>query len=253
MKKDSIFSRWWFWLILILVVVVTITIPFIINESYMANKGYVTLWEAKDVLSFYGDYLAFIGTVALGGLALWQNFRLYATTAKQEKKKIAVENYALFSFEEMKYVYLDENLNEGISNQHIPVKGFNGDCMIWQTFSSQPAHELKLEFKIRNIGKSLATNIYISDTDAKKMENTNVLHTEDDNNENDKKYILPNDEGVLIILVAMATLNSERKITYPLRYQNPFGSIFTQKIEVKKLHDNMVLIETQMIIEIQKD
>ena len=48
-------------------------IPFLINESYKFGKWYITLWEAKDVLSFYGAVLSFCGTVILGALALWQN------------------------------------------------------------------------------------------------------------------------------------------------------------------------------------
>lgn len=53
--------------------VTAVSIPFLINELYKTNSGYKTLWEAKDVLSFYGSFLAFLGTVALGVLALWQN------------------------------------------------------------------------------------------------------------------------------------------------------------------------------------
>lgn len=55
----------------------TLSISFLINEIYKLGirieNGYYTLWEAKDVLSFYGSYLAFLGTIALGSLALWQN------------------------------------------------------------------------------------------------------------------------------------------------------------------------------------
>lgn len=55
----------------------TLSIPFLINESYklgsITAKGYYTLWEAKDELSFYGSLLAFLGMVSLGGLALLQN------------------------------------------------------------------------------------------------------------------------------------------------------------------------------------
>lgn len=39
-------------------------VPVIINESYKAENGYVTLWGASDVLSFYGMILAAFGTGA---------------------------------------------------------------------------------------------------------------------------------------------------------------------------------------------
>jgi hypothetical protein len=53
-----------------------IGIPLIINEMYLNNKGYITVWDVKDVLVFYGTILSFIGTVFLGGLVLYQNERL---------------------------------------------------------------------------------------------------------------------------------------------------------------------------------
>ena len=64
------YQKWWVWLIALAII---LAVPFAINESYKAGKGYQTLWEAKDVLSFYGSFLAFLGTIALGALALWQN------------------------------------------------------------------------------------------------------------------------------------------------------------------------------------
>ena len=39
-------------------------VPVMINESYKAENGYVTLWGASDVLSFYGMILAAVGTGA---------------------------------------------------------------------------------------------------------------------------------------------------------------------------------------------
>lgn len=43
-----------------------IGVPIIINELYIKNEGYITKWDAEDVLSYYGDVLSFIGTVLLG-------------------------------------------------------------------------------------------------------------------------------------------------------------------------------------------
>lgn len=65
-------KKWWFYITLLLILGLLIAIPFIINESYK-HGGYVTIWRASDVLLFYGSCLAFIGTVSLGALALWQN------------------------------------------------------------------------------------------------------------------------------------------------------------------------------------
>lgn len=68
------YLKWWVWVIVLIFIIL---IPFVINEFYkvgqITGKGYVTLWGAKDVLIFYGSFLTFIGTTALGMLALWQN------------------------------------------------------------------------------------------------------------------------------------------------------------------------------------
>ncbi|HAN21641.1 MAG TPA: hypothetical protein DCP51_08230 [Clostridiales bacterium] len=66
-----------FKILIIGIILNTIFTPFLINELYKLGsetaKAYYTLWEAKDVLSFYGSFLSFLGTVVLGALAIWQN------------------------------------------------------------------------------------------------------------------------------------------------------------------------------------
>ena len=53
----------WFLFVLALLAVV-IGIPVIINESYKANSGYMTLWGAADALSYYGTILGALVAVA---------------------------------------------------------------------------------------------------------------------------------------------------------------------------------------------
>lgn len=50
------------WLWIIAAVLFVAGGPFIINELYKTGKGYVTLWEPKDVLSYYGMILTALGT-----------------------------------------------------------------------------------------------------------------------------------------------------------------------------------------------
>ena len=53
----------WFLFVLALLAVV-IGIPVIINESYKANSGYMTIWGAADALSYYGMILGALVAVA---------------------------------------------------------------------------------------------------------------------------------------------------------------------------------------------
>ncbi|HHX60816.1 MAG TPA: hypothetical protein GX707_08895 [Epulopiscium sp.] len=53
-----------------------VAIPVIINQSYKSNSGYITLWDAADVLSYYGSFSGAVGTIILGIIAWQQNKRL---------------------------------------------------------------------------------------------------------------------------------------------------------------------------------
>lgn len=62
--------------LIILLLIIVFVIPIAINESYMRNSGYMTVWSGADVLSFYGSIIGTIGTLALGCIAWMQNSRL---------------------------------------------------------------------------------------------------------------------------------------------------------------------------------
>ena len=73
-EKKPWYKKWWVWTIGIIVFAFLIFgIPLIINNCYIKNKGYITVWGGTDILQFYGSILSFLGTVLLGILALWQN------------------------------------------------------------------------------------------------------------------------------------------------------------------------------------
>ncbi len=48
---------------IIISIILIIVVPIIINESYKINKGYITLWDASDVLSYYAVILSGIITI----------------------------------------------------------------------------------------------------------------------------------------------------------------------------------------------
>lgn len=66
-------------LIIVVITCLTIGIPLLINwmfEIPALCDFFAVNWEAVDALSYYGDVLSFLGTVALSGLALWQNHEI---------------------------------------------------------------------------------------------------------------------------------------------------------------------------------
>ena len=67
--------------------VAVIIVPIIINELYRMNRGYITVWDGADVLTFYGAILGAMGTIILGVVASEQNKRLL----KLEETKYTLE------------------------------------------------------------------------------------------------------------------------------------------------------------------
>ena len=43
---------------------ILVGIPILINECYKAGGGYITMWEASDVLSYYGTVVGAVIAVA---------------------------------------------------------------------------------------------------------------------------------------------------------------------------------------------
>lgn len=56
---------WIKWVIigLLAVIIFVVVVPIIINECYKANSGYMTIWGAADVLSYYGTILGTLVTI----------------------------------------------------------------------------------------------------------------------------------------------------------------------------------------------
>lgn len=61
MKKSQIK---WVIIGLVAVIIFVIGVPIIINECYKINSGYMTMWSAADVLSYYGTILGVLVAAA---------------------------------------------------------------------------------------------------------------------------------------------------------------------------------------------
>ncbi len=85
-----------------LVVFTLIGVPFLINILFKINTGINVLqaeWSAGDALGYYGAVLSFIGTVALGVLALYQNHVIKEEADKREtllEERERIENMPKF-------------------------------------------------------------------------------------------------------------------------------------------------------------
>lgn len=84
-------------LLIILFLLVAMTgVPLIIHvlfKIYPNNSFWIAEWSAGEFLSYYGAILSFVGTVALGALALYQNDLF----KKQNDKIMQLQNVPYFS------------------------------------------------------------------------------------------------------------------------------------------------------------
>lgn len=83
----------------IILFLVSLVIPFIINGLYKCGQKcehpYITMWNAADVLAFYGSYLSFFGTIVLGAVAVFQ-------TDKANKQTDTANNISTDALEQAK-------------------------------------------------------------------------------------------------------------------------------------------------------
>lgn len=63
-----------------------VAVPIIINELYKTGKGYVTVWNGADVLSYYGSLLGAIATIV--ALICTINFTI---KSQREERKLAIK------------------------------------------------------------------------------------------------------------------------------------------------------------------
>lgn len=82
-------DKWKWCLAGILGLFLVVGIPIIINECYKVGRGYITLWQANDVLAYYGSIVG--GLVAVSSLIITISFTrkqiLYERYLENEKEK----------------------------------------------------------------------------------------------------------------------------------------------------------------------
>lgn len=80
--------------IILVIIFLVFIVPIIINECYKLNKGYITVWNAEDVLNYYGTLLGAIVSVLLLAITIVYNRKQIIcdkTLQKQQEKWSNIE------------------------------------------------------------------------------------------------------------------------------------------------------------------
>lgn len=102
-KRRNILKLIAYAILSLLLISIIVSIPFIINESYKTGVGYITLWNASDMLNFYGTILSFAGTVILGLVAWFLNVK-----ANQLNKRLTNLEERRFTLETQPYAVITD-------------------------------------------------------------------------------------------------------------------------------------------------
>lgn len=189
-----------------------------INELYKLNRGYITLWEVEDTLSFLGSVLSCFGTILVSAIAIWQTHKYTKETESKEDRRFAYEHSVLFDFELDRAVLMDSKKELKIMRD---IKsGFNGYKVV---FNAQDAEYIQLEFKIKNISNFIATNICVVNEVGTEIKTHTVIHSE--NGDNNKKYIKDGETGWLNMSIPQKGL-AKNSLRYFLSFSNQFGNEF---------------------------
>lgn len=146
LEIKTLLKRKWFifCVAFILSLFLVFAIPIIINELYKLNDGYLTLWDASDVLAFYAVILS--GIITIGALIVTIYFSK-KDTEKQIKFSKAQMNTPFFTIEK---VYQD-NVTKEIC------ESANG--LTWQKeyiINRHGDNQGQIVITLRNIGEGIA-------------------------------------------------------------------------------------------------
>lgn len=85
--------------------------PIVINECYKNNQGYITLWGANEVLSYYGTVISAIGTIVLGIITVIVTSKFTKTSNNIQEEALKMNAYSSVQIEKC-FIYDFDNHND---------------------------------------------------------------------------------------------------------------------------------------------
>lgn len=126
-----------FVVVFLLILVLTIGVPIIINEAYKCNSGYITMWGASDVLSYYGTLLGSVITVATLAVTILftrQQIQRESYLNNQKEKWAKIEAVIARALDEINPIPLiKETIEAGQESAHNAITIFQKYQMNCQT------------------------------------------------------------------------------------------------------------------------
>ena len=147
-----------------LITILLLAAPFLINESYKANRGYTTLWNANDVIMYFASSLVFLGTMILGFVAVVQSNNatmisrnLLLLEERKRKPRFSAVNNQEYS------IYLGDELYAYKKSIDMHNVLFMEPLFITNPRSGITTSVALMELEVENSGESDIMEIYIDE------------------------------------------------------------------------------------------
>lgn len=221
------FSRSFLVLFVVLLLVILVA-PYVINELYKSQSGYLTLWEVKDMLQYVVSACGVIGTTALGFVAIYANEKMAVTNEEMSvitKRSLVKEQRSEIPL--LDYVKVHDNENQKFKFEFLLLEDDRIRIRIWMY---NPLHHSIRKAKI-NDAKISVTNT--TDTRYFRPDKNNYL--EFINEDSNSFSILPGQEKIFSLYFPYREKFQEKNLFFfhvVFENENNFGQRLLETLDI---------------------
>lgn len=224
LEKPYLYGFW--------IIFVFLLMPLLIYFTYfIGDSGFVlikTSLRVGEALGFYGSFLTFIGTVALGALALWQNKKanyINKRLSLLEKERFKLElqpfvlitNWGIKTEETLEVILSPKKLYIEIESKELKDK----ECLCLSIFLTNTSNA----FTIVNYSEA---EVYHNETFIENWSNATV------NQPNTKLYLNSGESGEFVFYCSREKMKtfSGKKIKLELILENRFSNKYKETVDI---------------------
>lgn len=195
-------------------------VPIIINELYKVQDGYLTLWDAADVLSFYAVILS--GIISVGILLVTIRYN-----AKETKRQISLS----LSQMNAPFFIIDNIIT--VSNEKSPLQSDNISKLFTYALNKHGSNNLIFQFKNIGDGPAISPDYKIQALCLTSQNNTSSIKQPPIYVQKDGLLEIPYDILDVLPLNAIEYGFPPIQSSILLTYKNTLGIAYSQNITLK--------------------
>ncbi|WP_428817328.1 hypothetical protein ACQR2L_13760 [Clostridium butyricum] len=142
--------------------------PYIINKLYNMNPlcdFFDIDYNVENILDYYGNVLAFIGTVSLGVITIYQNYLAQKKTDEVNKLQLELAKKSMALSEQNYQKQMEDNNNKALPKFEIKDKSING-------------HYMNLCVSLKNVSSTIVSRLISVSFEVYSSENEVLLNSD---------------------------------------------------------------------------